>query len=59
MITKNKYLRRLVRNYEIELQRPKGLKYLDMLIRNSEGCFYNMSKFSLFVSRSIHKECNL
>ncbi len=54
-LTKNKYLRRLVRNYEIELQRPKGCKMLDLLIRNiPDGLGGN----TLFVGRTIHKECD-
>ena len=47
--TKNKYLRQLVRSYEIELQRPKGLKYLDQFINNIPD---GMPKcISLFVSQ--------
>lgn len=53
--TKKKYIRQLIRNYEIELQRPKGLKYLDMFIKQVPN---GMNDISLFISKSIHKECN-
>lgn len=52
--TKNKYLRELVRNYEIELQRPKGLKYIDMFIKQVPD---GMDDITVFISGSIHKEC--
>ena len=52
--TKNKYLRRLVRNYEIELNRPKGLKFLDQIIKVIP-CNLTVS---LFVSPTIHNECD-
>ena len=54
--TKNKYLRRLVRDYEIERKRPKGLKYLDMFIKQIPETVDNTA---IFVSRTIHKECDL
>lgn len=53
--TKNKYLRRLVRNYEIELRRPKGLKLLDKCIGAMPD---GLSNITIFVSKNIHKECD-
>ena len=53
--TKNKYLRQLVRNYEIELQRPKGLKYLDQFIKQLPETRYE--NLALFISKTIHNEC--
>lgn len=53
--TKNKYLRRLVRNYEIELNRPKGCKLLDLVIKAIPN---NLSNAELFVSDKVHKECD-
>lgn len=55
-VTKNKYLRRLVRNYEIERLRPKGLKALDLLIRNIPNAMLN--KCVLFIGNTIHKEAD-
>jgi hypothetical protein len=53
--TKNKELIRIIRDYEIELNRPKGLKLLDKMISvmpesHKANAFY--------VSKKIHKECN-
>ena len=53
--TKNKYLRRLVKNYEIELNRPKGLKLLDIVIKSIPN---NMPNVEMFVSDKVYKECD-
>lgn len=52
--TKNKELVRIIRNYEIELQRPKGLKLLDKILNQVP---INCGDVAIFVSDNIHKEC--
>ena len=54
--TKNKYLRQLVRNYEIELQRPKGLKYLDAFLKAAINGLTEDT--AIFISPTIHDECD-
>lgn len=54
--TKNKYLRRLVRDYEIERNRPRGIKLLDLLLRNTKlECFKTPT---FFVATNVFNECN-
>jgi hypothetical protein len=52
--TKNKYLRQLVRNYEIELRRPKGVKLIDLIYKQVPDALKNSVDF--FVSPLVFSE---
>jgi hypothetical protein len=53
--TKNKHLRQLVRNYEIEKNRPRGVKLLDKIER-SIPAYFRKDYGVIFVAPNVFNE---
>jgi hypothetical protein len=53
--TKNKYLRQLVRNYEVEKNRPRGIKLLDKIERSIPE-YFRKDYGVIFVATNIFNE---